>query len=74
MKKQHPYLKRVIKEQMLQPMRKCHLYNLFCRFAVPGYCLEQFHQFACEGGKVMRKEGSTFGEKKLLLSMCKDEK
>ena len=69
--KLNPYLQKHLKEQMLSPMIKCDMYQAFCRFAIPGYCLIAHNQYVCEYASTGRKEVATFGEKgkKLLLSV-----
>lgn len=74
MKKLNPYIQKQIKKQMLLPVIKCEMHQAFCRFAIPGYCLEGYKQYACEFLGKKEKEVITFGERKLLLSMWKDEK
>jgi len=76
MKPLNPYLKKALKEQMLHPMRKCEMYQSYCRFAISDYCLEEHKQFACEFASSVRKEVVTFGKRgeKLLCTLRKDKK
>ena len=74
MKKINPYLQNHLKYQMCQPMMKCEMYQAYCRFAIPGYCLIEHNQYVCEYASTGRKEVATFGEKgKKLLSPLREE-
>ena len=64
MKEMNPFLKRQLKSQMLRSMGKCEMWQCWCRFAVPGYCLAEFKVFNCEVVAVRRKEMVTFKERK----------
>jgi hypothetical protein len=58
-----PYLKNKIKEQMLYPMLKCEFRQAYCRFAIPGYCLESYKLFACEYVSKVSDKCQTFDKK-----------
>jgi len=64
MKKLNPYLQKKLKEQMLHPMMKCEMYQAYCRFAIPAYCLVEHNQFACEFASSRREEVATYARKK----------
>jgi hypothetical protein len=42
-----PILKKMVKTQMLKKIQKCETFKTYCRFAVPGYCLEEFSPWSC---------------------------
>lgn len=61
MKQFNPYLKKALKEQMLQPIIKCELCQCYCRYTILAYCLIEFSLYGCEYQKV--KTAITFKEK-----------
>jgi hypothetical protein len=62
MKKQEnsPYLKKKLKTHFLSPIMKCDTFNCFCRFSLPGWCLEEFQPSVCEYYPKL-KQTMTFG-------------
>ena len=60
MKQMTPYLKKQLKGQMLKPLQKCEMFQAYCRFAIPGYCLAEFRPFSCDFVGTKRKEMETF--------------
>jgi len=57
------YMRKQLKSQLLRPLQKCDMWQAYCRFAIPGYCLAEFRPFDCEFVGVRRKEMATFKEK-----------
>jgi len=56
------YLRKQFKLQMLKPMTKCELFQAYCRYAIPAYCLIEHNRFGCEYSKVLKKS-ETFKQK-----------
>jgi len=43
-----PFVKKAVKVQMLRPLSFCLVKQAWCRFHIPGYCLEEYKPYACE--------------------------
>lgn len=51
------FIKNAVKKQMLRPITFCKVGGVYCRFHIPGYCLEEFKPYACPSSfKVKEKE------------------
>ncbi len=59
-----PFLKKVIKAQLRQPLRLCPTFQAWCRFAVEGWCLENYQRWGCEFMKVKVDGLATFKERR----------
>ena len=46
--KQNQFIKMKLKEQFLKPITLCHVKGKYCRFHIPGYCLEEYRPYGCE--------------------------
>ena len=56
MKKMNDSLRISVRDQMKKPLLFCEMYQTYCRFAIPGYCLVEYSRWDCPKPVLPKKE------------------